>query len=90
MTLINTHQIEPKRSLLKAHEVQIVVNDPQVLALWKEFNKSKVVKISAFKVGMDRKTAAIHINSKVLLLNETTSFNGGDVFWFFFNSLTDC
>jgi hypothetical protein len=46
--------------------VQIVVTDHQVLALWKEFNKSKVVKISALKVGMDRKTAAKYINSKIL------------------------
>jgi hypothetical protein len=46
--------------------VQIVVTDHQVLALWKEFNKSKVVKISALKVGMDRKTATKYINSKIL------------------------
>jgi hypothetical protein len=43
-----------------------VVTNHQVLALWKEFNKSKVIKISALKAGMDRKTATKYINSKIL------------------------
>jgi hypothetical protein len=43
-----------------------VFTNHQVLALWKEFSKSKVVKISALKAGMDRKTATTYINSKTL------------------------
>lgn len=43
-----------------------MVTDHQVLALWKEFKKTKVVKISALRTGMDRKTAAKYINQSIL------------------------
>jgi|SaaInlStandDraft_2_1057019.scaffolds.fasta_scaffold28974_2 hypothetical protein len=43
-----------------------MVTDDQVLALWKEFKKLKVIKIVALKTGMDRKTASKYIKQKIL------------------------
>ena len=43
-----------------------VVKNRQVLALWKEFEKSKVIKISALKTGMDRKTASKYLKQSTL------------------------
>ncbi len=43
-----------------------MVSDHQVLALWKEFKKSKVIKISALKSGMDRKTASKYLKQSKL------------------------
>lgn len=43
-----------------------MVTDDQVIALWKEFKKLKVIKISALKTGMDRKTAAKYINQSLI------------------------
>ncbi len=41
----------------------IMVTDGQVIALWKEFRKSKVIKIAALKNGMNRKTAAKYLQN---------------------------
>ena len=43
-----------------------MVNDSQVLALWKEYNKNRVISISALKSGMSRKTASKYLNSNKL------------------------
>lgn len=43
-----------------------MVSDDQVLALWKEFKKLKVIKIAALKTGMDRKTASKYIKQTTL------------------------
>ena len=43
-----------------------MVTDDQVLALWKEFKKLKVIKIAALKTGMDRKTASKYIKQTTL------------------------
>jgi len=43
-----------------------MVTDNQVLALWKEFRKSKVIKIAALKTGMDRKTATNYLKQNTL------------------------
>ena len=43
-----------------------MVTDHQVLALWKEFGKSKVIKICALKTGMDRKTATKYLKQTSL------------------------
>lgn len=43
-----------------------MVRDHQVLALWKEYNKSKIISISALKVGMSRKTTSKYIKSNKL------------------------
>ncbi len=43
-----------------------MVTDNQVLALWKEFRKSKVIKIAALKTGMDRKTASKYLKQNTL------------------------
>jgi hypothetical protein len=43
-----------------------VVTNRQVLALWKEFEKSKVIKVSALRTGMDRKTASKYLKQTLL------------------------
>jgi hypothetical protein len=43
-----------------------MVSDHQVLALWKEYSKSRVISISALKAGMSRKTASKFIKSDKL------------------------
>jgi len=43
-----------------------MVTDNQVLALWKEFRKTKVIKIAALKTGMDRKTASKYLKQNTL------------------------
>lgn len=43
-----------------------MVSDHQVLALWKEFNKNRVISISALKAGMSRKAASKYIQSNIL------------------------
>ncbi|MDD4974836.1 MAG: hypothetical protein PHY93_10830 [Bacteriovorax sp.] len=43
-----------------------MVTDRQVLALWKEFDNSKLIKISALKTGMDRKTASKYLKQSTL------------------------
>jgi len=43
-----------------------MVSDHQVLALWKEYNKNKVISISALKTGMSRKTASKYLRTNKL------------------------
>ena len=43
-----------------------MVNDRQVLALWKEFEKTKVIKICSLKTGMNRKTASKYLKQSKL------------------------
>jgi transposase len=52
-----------------------VVTDRQVLALWKEFDKSKLIKISALKTGMDRKTASKYLKQSTLPSELSTERN---------------